>query len=359
MTNQVERVPKNRIDQDFRGLLRPFHVIQSMFLMNKFQLRHSSVDSNAFPYTLRAIVPNVAIATCYYFAFLHSFELNTYSVIRVLVNLQSVIGFMVVAFMNFMQRRNITILILKLQEIERSMKMQFEISNKKYNLFNWGICIGTTTVKIGFTIFRQLRDPIWNWPRSFLTFLTLVIDLEIFYASFVMMFLSDKLSALTRAVKIYNGVDPRHLVAGIEFQCSTIVVSLFRIVKNIMKVFKMVVSAFQISSQDEKLTQSYFTHLVEHIFWVLQKFFVIGLLSTYCERLGRRVSELTAASAILVDKEIDDSSRKVAKNVIRLCSVRYGKFSVCGLFPLDAMLPLRLTGLVATYCIVLLQFKFL
>ncbi|GBP68788.1 hypothetical protein EVAR_83521_1 [Eumeta japonica] len=54
-----------------------------------------------------------------------------------------------------------------------------------------------------------------------------------------------------------------------------------------------------------------------------------------------------------------DSLRKMAKNVIRLCSVQYKSFGACGLFTVDPALPLRLTGLVATYCIVMLQFAFL
>ncbi|GBP78768.1 hypothetical protein EVAR_59558_1 [Eumeta japonica] len=42
---------------------------------------------------------------------------------------------------------------------------------------------------------------------------------------------------------------------------------------------------------------------------------------------------------------------------LRLCDV--SKRCACGLFTVDAALPLRLLGLVATYCIVLLQFAFL
>ncbi|GBP90574.1 hypothetical protein EVAR_56736_1 [Eumeta japonica] len=51
--------------------------------------------------------------------------------------------------------------------------------------------------------------------------------------------------------------------------------------------------------------------------------------------------------------------RKTIKNLLRLCNVRFSKMRVCGLFTVDAILPLRLLGLMATYCIVLLQFAFL
>ncbi|GBP74360.1 hypothetical protein EVAR_51544_1 [Eumeta japonica] len=54
-----------------------------------------------------------------------------------------------------------------------------------------------------------------------------------------------------------------------------------------------------------------------------------------------------------------DSTRRLAKNVLRLCGARYRKMRACGLFAVDAALPLRLLALITTYCIVLLQFAFL
>ncbi|GBP76661.1 hypothetical protein EVAR_51146_1 [Eumeta japonica] len=53
------------------------------------------------------------------------------------------------------------------------------------------------------------------------------------------------------------------------------------------------------------------------------------------------------------------ASRNTTKNILRLCEARFSKMRVCGLFAVDAALPLRLMGLVATYCIVLLQFALL
>ncbi|GBP83607.1 hypothetical protein EVAR_61221_1 [Eumeta japonica] len=74
--------------------------------------------------------------------------------------------------------------------------------------------------------------------------------------------------------------------------------------------------------------------------------------------LTSRISELTAACVDLLERQVDDSLRKMSKNVIRLCSVQYKEFRACGFFKVDAALPLRLAGLIATYSIVLLQFAF-
>ncbi|GBP24946.1 hypothetical protein EVAR_12613_1 [Eumeta japonica] len=104
--------------------------------------------------------------------------------------------------------------------------------------------------------------------------------------------------------------------------------------------------------------------------------YVTVVLSAACERLYNEVSELKVVCVDLIQKPTDGELmsityynfkrhvlklelRRMAKKVIRLCSVRCEKFRACGLFTVDAALPLRLAGLVATYSIVLLQFAFL
>ncbi|GBP61926.1 hypothetical protein EVAR_44982_1 [Eumeta japonica] len=58
-------------------------------------------------------------------------------------------------------------------------------------------------------------------------------------------------------------------------------------------------------------------------------------------------------------EESTGEHQKTVKNVLRPCNANSAKMRVCGLFAVDAALPLRLTGLTTTYCIVLLQFAFL
>ncbi|CAG9131566.1 unnamed protein product [Plutella xylostella] len=50
---------------------------------------------------------------------------------------------------------------------------------------------------------------------------------------------------------------------------------------------------------------------------------------------------------------------RLCKNVLRVSACEYGAWSACGLFTVDARLPLRVIGVVATYTVVLLQFALL
>lgn len=52
------------------------------------------------------------------------------------------------------------------------------------------------------------------------------------------------------------------------------------------------------------------------------------------------------------------SHRRACKNVQRLHANRYSRLNGCGLFIVDASLPLRLSSLITTYVIVILQFHF-
>ncbi|GBP80971.1 hypothetical protein EVAR_54135_1 [Eumeta japonica] len=82
-------------------------------------------------------------------------------------------------------------------------------------------------------------------------------------------------------------------------------------------------------------------------------------LSVMCENMNAQIAKIKTACIVLNEDQRDDCSRRMAKNIKRLCEVRYRKFRACGPFTVDATSPLRLTGLITTYCVVLLQFAYL
>ncbi|GBP90583.1 hypothetical protein EVAR_56745_1 [Eumeta japonica] len=94
--------------------------------------------------------------------------------------------------------------------------------------------------------------------------------------------------------------------------------------------------------------------------WIFENFVMIIMFSLGCERFYSCLDDIRNKCTIAYDLSPERNiSRKTAKNILRLCDVRFSKMRPCGLFVVDAALPLRLLGLVATYCIVLLQFAFL
>ncbi|GBP78772.1 hypothetical protein EVAR_59562_1 [Eumeta japonica] len=83
------------------------------------------------------------------------------------------------------------------------------------------------------------------------------------------------------------------------------------------------------------------------------------MLSMTCERFDCSVKRVQSACVeMLDDPNCQNSTRRLAKNVLRLCGARYRKMRACGLFAVDADLPLRMVELITAYCIVLLQFAF-
>ncbi|GBP88005.1 hypothetical protein EVAR_60010_1 [Eumeta japonica] len=86
----------------------------------------------------------------------------------------------------------------------------------------------------------------------------------------------------------------------------------------------------------------------------------VVMFSVACERFYSCLDGTKSACAAILERHPEKSEyQKTAKNVLRLCNANSAKMRVCGLFTVDAALPLRLMGLSTTYCIVLLQFAFL
>ncbi|GBP61928.1 hypothetical protein EVAR_44984_1 [Eumeta japonica] len=84
------------------------------------------------------------------------------------------------------------------------------------------------------------------------------------------------------------------------------------------------------------------------------------MFSVASEKFYYHLEGIKKACAEILEQNPGTSEyRKTAKNVLRLCNANSAKMRVCGLFAVDAALPLRLTGLTTAYCIVLLQFAFL
>ncbi|GBP76651.1 Vacuolar protein sorting-associated protein 73 [Eumeta japonica] len=98
---------------------------------------------------------------------------------------------------------------------------------------------------------------------------------------------------------------------------------------------------------------------VQAVAWNVKNFIVVTMLSVACEKFYSHLDDNKNKCAEVLDVSPERSAfRKTIKNILRLCNVK-SKMRVCGLFTVDAALPLRLLGLVATYYIVLLQFAFL
>ncbi|XP_068633485.1 uncharacterized protein [Battus philenor] len=94
---------------------------------------------------------------------------------------------------------------------------------------------------------------------------------------------------------------------------------------------------------------------------VMKSFMLVILLSMECENFHLRVKNAYASFIMLFDGEEVAVKARMARTLAE-AAVRMRRqpwLSACGLFTVDAALPLRLLSVVATYTIVVLQFYFL
>ncbi|GBP90580.1 hypothetical protein EVAR_56742_1 [Eumeta japonica] len=116
-------------------------------------------------------------------------------------------------------------------------------------------------------------------------------------------------------------------------------------------------------TKNAKINETYYDILVTYILtviWNIKNLITVVVFSATCDRFYSCLDEIKSNCTVALDIPHEECAyRKTTKNLLRLCNTRSCKMRVCGLFVVDAALPLRLMSLIATYCIVLLQFAFL
>ncbi|KAG7301027.1 hypothetical protein JYU34_015400 [Plutella xylostella] len=148
----------------------------------------------------------------------------------------------------------------------------------------------------------------------------------------------------------------------------------FKVLKIIEKVFGLAVlvyivelflfsllhvQAHVIMPIDYTGTEMIYLIVVRYMCWVMKIFTLIIILSTKCECLDTNIRNANTTTLIVLKCNKDLAVSRFCKNVLRVSGCEYDAWSACGLFTVDARLPLRVIGVVATYTVVLLQFALL
>ncbi|XP_075985614.1 uncharacterized protein LOC142982815 [Anticarsia gemmatalis] len=94
--------------------------------------------------------------------------------------------------------------------------------------------------------------------------------------------------------------------------------------------------------------------------WVMKDVYLVALICMQCEKFYLAVEDANSL-CVLQSKRRNrqDHFHRVCKSVLQLNAGSFSKMSACGVFYVDATLPLRLMQLLTNYIIVLLQFVFL
>ncbi|KAL0861709.1 hypothetical protein ABMA27_009191 [Loxostege sticticalis] len=94
--------------------------------------------------------------------------------------------------------------------------------------------------------------------------------------------------------------------------------------------------------------------------WMVKNFTLQAIVSIQCEIYYHAVCNAQSTCVLFMrSKRCSAEERRICKNIIREHAAVYSPLCACALYRVDARLPLRLLGLVATYTVVLLQFAFM
>ncbi|KAL0810273.1 hypothetical protein ABMA28_010435 [Loxostege sticticalis] len=106
--------------------------------------------------------------------------------------------------------------------------------------------------------------------------------------------------------------------------------------------------------QDDDLPFPYAAVLT--VAWALKNIITFTTLSVEFENFYIAANDVLVYSLLQLTKNCSEHEYQMQKNVVRMSRLSH-KGHVCNLFDLDAAMPRRLLSLIATYSIVVLQFK--
>ncbi|XP_063897726.1 uncharacterized protein LOC135118784 [Helicoverpa armigera] len=125
---------------------------------------------------------------------------------------------------------------------------------------------------------------------------------------------------------------------------------MFDAYKNIVDVYKTIQDLFNLTS----IVQSVGTQL-----WIIKNTFLITCLCVQCEGFYTAMKDVLSMCKLIKKSGDSTESRKQFCKKIMLINKRFRKMTACGLFYVDASLPMSLMGVSGQYAVVLLQFNFL
>ncbi|XP_041976710.1 uncharacterized protein LOC121731368 [Aricia agestis] len=101
------------------------------------------------------------------------------------------------------------------------------------------------------------------------------------------------------------------------------------------------------------------SHMLGVITWISRGLMLEIILCVSCNRLYEIIESIRLSALLLLQKSCSKEDRRLSLNILRALNIRYRKISACGVFIVDATLPLRFSFVLVNHLIVLLQFAFL
>ncbi|CAG9131554.1 unnamed protein product [Plutella xylostella] len=198
------------------------------------------------------------------------------------------------------------------------------------------------------SIITQFQDLVFTSSRFF-------YDINMIYPIYFIDYLSNNLKIWSKHVEKFANLKVEENIT--RDKETPDLEKLFETYRLVFKVLKIIEKVFGLA--DYTGTEMIYLIVVRYMCWVMKIFTLIIILSTKCECLDTNIRNANTTTLIVLKCNKDLAVSRFCKNVLRVSGCEYDAWSACGLFTVDARLPLRVIGVVATYTVVLLQFALL
>ncbi|XP_068625142.1 uncharacterized protein [Battus philenor] len=376
--NKPAMCNNNLLDKEFISFLKPLHIICSFLLLPKISFSGDKVYSINRKYIIYYII-GISITYGLLISTLTSivefYEDIAIFYVYITAYSQYSINYTLVCIFNFFHSDVYVKLLLKLQAIEINL---YDCKDtKKMRILVRFTCFLLLAIYILFVTLKLIYDPLWDWVRGAFIFTALIFDIELSYCICVAYFLVCKVERWCKIMAI----DPKKITLqdevglifmetmckvyedildALEFLKKT---SQFTILLHFVIVFVQSITYIEIlilMTQNRNIEPgSVKSHAYGVTLWISKAVVTESTLCLVCEILYRRIASAQTVVISYTCNYNSQRARRFLKNIRRLNRVKFRRINVCGIFTVDAALPLRLGRLIADYTVILLQFAFL
>lgn len=195
------------MNKDFEQIFKPMFCLTTMCCGKKICLKNHNISYINKRHNIISVLSIIGILIVYYFA-VNEFVLYSVSPIMfylyVLSYLLYVIDHIILKFVNFVQRKNNVALFSALQNIYRHLSLKKQLTKIKLQLIL--PCTVTISGYLTLIVYKIALDLSWSLTRGLFIFSTVILDLELIYSGFILIFLSNKIKTWTN---ILRNIDER------------------------------------------------------------------------------------------------------------------------------------------------------
>nr|WCC57843.1 gustatory receptor 31 [Papilio machaon] len=361
------------LDKEFVSIFALMHFISTCLFIRKYNLYKNQVISSSKRGILFAVIGIIIVFSLLILTLNNLpiiFNTTTYYT-YMFIYVQYAVGCSVIIILNLYHSISHKKLLVTLQKIERYLPDRRAI--KRIKIIVWISCF---TLILSHSIFITLKlifDPFWTKEKGCFVILTLILDFELFYSTIVVHLMACKMKQWTQLLNKNNKQSSnRNRISehNLKMMYKTYkyllhALTLVRrstqwtILLHFVTSFTQSMAFFgvlMLCTGNEVMNSMLMTNRILGIAtFVMKSLTMETIYCMVCENFYRQTNSAKVAVILFGNDQEYSSAKRFAKIIQRLNSLQYQKLTGCGVFVVDAKLPLHLGALILNHTVVLLQ----